>query len=80
MLLLRDNQKEQAKLLFNESLWLDADDPESYLGLALCSSLEGNSQASTEALMKAQSLGGATEYSDKFKRILLDIIGKNTGK
>ena len=80
LLLLRDNQKDQARLLFNESLWLDADDPESHLGLALCSSLEGNSQASAECLRKAESLGGAAEYSGKFKRMLLDISGKNTGK
>ena len=71
--MLRAKQFDQARNLFVESLKLYDGDPETWLGLALCSALTGDNQASTKFLQKAESLGGATEYSSKFRKILLEM-------
>lgn len=75
-ILLRESRTNEAKRLFTESRRLHEGDPETWLGLALCSALEGDVRAAAASLEMAESLGGSAEYADRFRK-MLDELGRS---
>lgn len=76
--MLREKKLDQARTLLMDSLKLYDGDPETWLGLAVCCELTGDSQASAKFLQKAESLGGEAEYRVKFGKMLREIGGTKT--
>ncbi|MEI6971020.1 MAG: hypothetical protein WCL44_05830, partial [bacterium] len=70
---LREGRMDAAQSLLDGSLRLYDGDPETWLGLALCSALAGDQQASTTSLSKAEALGGVDEYGRKFRQMLDEL-------